>query len=170
MRGESDDTLALYTAHRGALVKFASRILGDRGHAEDVVQEAYLRFDAAAGAGTPMEPVAYLYRIVRNLALDVRRRLMRDRARMVGDGAAMLDDLAEDRPSPEAHAVSRDEIRLMRDAMAELPDRTRLALELHRFAGWTFQDIAGHLGVSVGTAHGLVVQGLDHCRRRLFRA
>ena len=53
--------------------------------------------------------------------------------------------------------------------MAELPERTRIALELHRFGECTFKEIAAHLGISVGLAHALVIQGLEHCRARLYR-
>lgn len=35
--------LALYLAHRGELVSYANKLIGDMAHAEDVVQEAYLR-------------------------------------------------------------------------------------------------------------------------------
>jgi RNA polymerase sigma-70 factor (ECF subfamily) len=161
--------LALYVAHRGELVNYASRILGDRAHAEDVVQEAYLRFDAAADKRLLGEPLRYLYRIVRNLALDGRRRIVRDRGRQVADAEAAIAQVAEDRPSPEATAVARDELRVMGEALAELPERTRIALELHRFGGCTFKEIAQHLGISVGLAHALVVDGLEHCRQRLCR-
>ncbi len=65
--------LGVFLAHRGELVSYAAAIVGDRTRAEDVVQEAYLRFDAAA-LGRPLdEPLGYLYRIVRNIALDGRR-------------------------------------------------------------------------------------------------
>ena len=53
--------------------------------------------------------------------------------------------------------------------MAELPTRTRIALEMHRFGGSTLRDIADHLGISIGSAHRLVVDGLEHCRERLCR-
>jgi len=44
-----DATLTLYMEHRAELLNYASGIIGDRARAEDVVQEAYLRFaDAAA--------------------------------------------------------------------------------------------------------------------------
>ena len=42
-----DRTLALYLANRGALVNYANGIVGDRARAEDVVQEAFLRFTSA---------------------------------------------------------------------------------------------------------------------------
>lgn len=165
----NETILALYIAHRDQLVDYASKILNDRGHAEDVVQEAYLRLDAAASTRLLGEPLRYLYRIVRNLALDTRRCLQRDRRRLVTDDGSAVADIREDRPSPEATAVARDELRVMSAAMTELPERTRIALELHRFGECTFKEISTHLGISVGLAHALVIQGLEHCRARLYR-
>lgn len=169
MTVRNESILALYVAHRDQLVDYASKILDDRAHAEDVVQEAYLRLDAAATTRLLGEPLRYLYRIVRNLALDTRRGLQRDRKRLVPDDGTTVADIREDRPSPEATAVARDELRVMSEAMAELPERTRIALELHRFGECTFKEIAAHLGISVGLAHALVIQGLEHCRARLYR-
>lgn len=162
--------LAVYSAHRGELVNYASAILGgDRAQAEDVVQEAYLRFSAAAGERSLGEPLAYLYRIVRNLSLDVHRRLGRERTVQVPDAEHHAAGIADPLASPEAHAVGRQEVRLMEAALAELPERTRIALEMHRFGGLSFKAIAGELGISVGLAHLLVVQALEHCRQRLAR-
>ncbi|MEX2451981.1 MAG: sigma-70 family RNA polymerase sigma factor, partial [Rhodospirillales bacterium] len=159
--------LSLYMAHRGELVTYASRIVGDRAHAEDVVQEAYLRFDAAAESSPVREPVAYLYRIVRNLALDVRRRLTRERRVVEHDAEADARQTRDDRPSPEAEASARAELRLLNDAMAELPERTRIALEMRRFGGCKLREIADHLGVSVTVAHQIVAEGIAYCRRRV---
>ncbi|MBC7136125.1 sigma-70 family RNA polymerase sigma factor [Oceanibaculum nanhaiense] len=168
------DRLDLFLAHRGALLNYASRIVGDRAHAEDVVQEAFLRFDAAVVEQGPggqglSEPLAYLYRIVRNLSLDLRRKLGRERNRQVADSEESLAQIGEDRPSPEAAVGARHELALVVAAMAELPERTRVALEMHRFGGCSLREISAHLGISVGLAHSLVTDGLEHCRQRLYR-
>lgn len=161
--------LALYVAHRGQLVNYASKIVGDRAHAEDVVQEAFLRFDAAVEKRLPEHPLRYLQRVVRNLAVDTRRRITRERRRFLADPDTAAAAVPEDLPSAEAVVAAKDELRMMGDAMAELPERTCIALELHRFGGCTFKEIAAHLGISVGLAHALVIQGLEHCRERLCR-
>lgn len=162
--------LEVYIAHRGGLVNYANRVLKDREHAEDVVQEAYLRFDAAAGERILNEPLSYLYSIVRNLALDLQRKRVRERSRNHADGDGMIALVEEQTPSPEATTAARQELRVITEALAELPERTRIALEMHRFGSCTFKEIAKHLGVSVGTAHALVIQGLEHCRQRLIKA
>jgi RNA polymerase sigma-70 factor (ECF subfamily) len=162
-----DEALTFFMTHRGSLVSYASGIVGSRAQAEDVVQEAWLRFDDASRLRMLEEPLGYLYRIVRNLALDGRRRLAReDRGR---DSYAALagESGLEARLTPEREALDKDALRVVMAAIAELPERTRMALEMHRFGGCKLREIAEHLGISVALAHALVAEGLAHCFRRL---
>lgn len=161
------ELLAIYLAHRSELLGYANRFVPDFSRAEDVVQEAYVRFAAAADQKLLSDPLSYLYRIVRNLALDVRRGADRERNRFVPDGETTLALQAREAPSPESEAGAREELDLLATAMAELPEPARIALEMHRLGGHSVRDIAASLGVSVGTAHALIVNGLEHCRQRL---
>ena len=164
-----DETLAFFMAHRPNLVSYASGIVGSRVQAEDVVQEAWLRFDDASRLRLLEEPLGYLYRIVRNLALDGRRRLAReDRGR---DSYAVIAGDADGAAgvTPEQEALHKDALRILMAAIAELPERTQIALEMHRFGGCKLREIADRLGISVALAHGLVAEGIEHCRRRLHR-
>lgn len=162
--------LELFLSHRGGLVRYAHGILRDSAHAEDVVQDAWLRFSALPGPqAAPEEPVGYLYRIVRNLAIDVTRRLGREGRYLVPVADHPVAEAVDDSSAPDATAEARDDLRVMRAAMDELPERTRIALEMHRFGEVKLKDIAVHLGISVGLAHALVADGLEHCRERLCR-
>ncbi len=69
----NDTRYETYVAYRAELVRYATPILGSREDAEDVVQEAFVRFVPEA-AQSPSRLKSYLYRIVRNLAFDARRR------------------------------------------------------------------------------------------------
>lgn len=161
--------LGLFMSHRGALVDYASGILGSRAQGEDVVQEAWLRFDGAAKRGFLDEPLGYLYRIVRNVALDGRRRTAVEGRYLSADIAADAEARAEDRPSPEAEISHREQLAIVRAALAELPERTRVALEMHRLEGRKLREIAAHFDISITLAHGLIAEGVEHCRRRLAR-
>jgi len=164
---EDKTALALFLAHRGKLVDYASGIVGSRAGGEDVVQDAWLRFSSVARKRLLDDPIGYLYRIVRNAALDGRRRVVREGKRVIADADEALEALPESRPTPELHSLQREELAIVRAAWNELPERTRIALYMHRLEGRKLKEIAEHLGISVTLAHVLVTEGVKHCRRRL---
>ncbi|WP_081774722.1 sigma factor [Acetobacter okinawensis] len=63
-----------YQNSRSELLKYATAITGDRQQAEDILQDEWLRCTAAAVSEQIREPIRFLFRVVRNLALDYRRR------------------------------------------------------------------------------------------------
>ncbi|MAO55400.1 MAG: RNA polymerase subunit sigma-24 [Rhodospirillaceae bacterium] len=157
--------LAVYVTHRGDLVNYAHRLLNDRARAEDVVQEAFIRFNSTGAASALDEPLAYLYRIVRNLAFDATRRISAESRR---DKVHQQDQAqTASRPTPEDTALYRDELRRVEAALAELPADQRRAFEMHRLGGLTFKDIAERLGVSTATAGRWTQQAHLHIAKRL---
>lgn len=162
---QDHDRLKLYLTHRSALVDYATPLTGSRAQAEDVVQEAYFRFvPPGEGAGAE-KPLPYLYRIVRNLAFDLIRRSGAE-ARREAQAALLEAGLAM--PALDEVFIQREELRRAAAALAELPARTRRAFELHRFHGWTFQQIAEALEISLTSAHRLVRDAVVHVSRRLM--
>jgi RNA polymerase sigma factor (sigma-70 family) len=159
--------LNLFLAHRASLVDYATPIVGDRARAEDLVQEAFLRF-APPGEEPPGEieqPLAYLYRIVRNLALDwTRRRTMEHRRQQAEPPWWAMPETPR---TPEQELAHARDIDLVAAALEELPRDARIAVEMHRFGGHTLGEIADRLGVSVPTAHRLVRDALLRIARRL---
>jgi RNA polymerase sigma-70 factor (ECF subfamily) len=161
----------VYLAHRDALVQYAKAIIGDATRAEDVVQEAYIRFSTASGKvaerGQPIvHPLGYLYGIVRNLALDWVRRASRDATPSSLDSNEIAA-VASDTPTAETVLLHRDELRVLAEALAELPERTRLAFNMSRLEGHSLQEVAERLGVSVSRAHQMVRTAMIHGARRL---
>ncbi|NSZ66119.1 sigma-70 family RNA polymerase sigma factor (plasmid) [Agrobacterium tumefaciens] len=163
---DADLYLQLFISHRSEFITYATTIVGDRARGEDVVQEAFLRLRSLTPDRNLDEPIGYLRRVVRNLAIDLVRRSSVEKKR-TADGID-YESLAEDRPRQDKIIEDRDDLRIVIDAMAELPDRTRLALEMHRFDGMKLKEIAAELGISVALAHSLVYEGINHCRKRLF--
>jgi len=156
--------LEIYLLHRAALIEHAAPIVGSRHHAEDIVQEAFLRFAEVPAEGM-LQPASYLYRIVRNLAIDWTRRMAAERLATMRESASA--DLPSDHRSPEQQASFREELGIVAMALAELPERTRHAFTLYRLDGRTLQEIAAALDISVGLTHLLIRQALDHCAERL---
>ena len=168
--GLSQDTttLCLFMTHRRALVNYASSIVGCHAQAEEVVQEAWFRFDEASRGRLLDDATGYLYRIVRNLALDGARRMTRESRVMTGEDFDMAAGACPDAsPTPETVALYKDDYALVMEALGELPERTRIAFEMHCFGDAKLREIAAVLNISSPLAHRLVRDAVQHCKERL---
>lgn len=61
--------------------------------------------------------------------------------------------MPSDVPTPEQNLMLCDRIRMVNDALGNVPVEVRVAMEMHRFGGFTLEEVAEHLGISVATAH-----------------
>lgn len=146
---------SLYDATSRRLFGVALLILQRRDVAEDVLQEAYVRvwtqarqFDPARGPA-----LAWLSRIVRNLAIDHLRR-----ERGVNDDIA---DHAETLAAPSAPVNDRADLNR---GLARLRDDQRNILKLAFVHGYTHEELVERLGVPLGTAKSRVRRGLEQLR------
>ncbi|MGW3998690.1 RNA polymerase sigma factor [Amycolatopsis sp. NPDC004772] len=137
------DPAELFRAHRPGLVRLAVLLLGDRGLAEDVVQDAFLALvrhwplDDPAGAG------GYLRVSVVNGARSAHRRAARRLRHRPGD--------RDDVPPADTGVLLGEEHREVLAAVRRLPRRQREVLVLRYWAGLSEAEIADALGVSRGT-------------------
>ncbi len=147
--------------HLNAVVAMAWRIVGERAEAEDVAQEAFVRLMAKAPAwqpgGAPIR--AWLARVAVNLAID-RKRAQRTVA---------LDEATEtDEPDPGGVIGRRLDLeRAVRGAMNGLPKRQAAAVALVHFEGFTNQEAADMLEISVDALESLLARARRRLRDRL---
>ena len=156
-------TLAELTErHRGEIVGYLARLLGDRQEAEDACQETFLRAHRAfARLGPEANSRAWLYRIATNTGLNAARSRSRRAARAA---AVDPDALAADAGlSPER----REALRAVRRAVEALPPRQRAALMLRQFQGLGYAEIAATLGGNEVAARANVYQALKKLRAAL---
>ena len=162
-------TLSLYRDYQLQLVNYACSIVGDSDQAEDIAQDAYLRFSVAMAMAEERldNPVGYLYRVVRNLALDYCRRRQFEKKLFSQSVDEWTEILPDDRYTPEQEVISSDALEKLQRAMNELPERTRVALEMHRLQEYKLREIAEHLNISLSMVHYLIKEGLAYCQSRL---
>jgi len=134
----------------------AFRMLGDSAEAEDVAQEAMMRLWRIAPEWRSGEakPSTWLYRVVANLCTDRLRKRPR--------GSVALDAVAEPldpTPSVEAQMQADARSRALRQALADLPERQRLAVMLRHFEGATNPEIAARLEISTEAVESLTARG-----------
>lgn len=155
--GEQPALVRLIDRHGRGLRLFAARYLGNPDDAEDVVQDVFVavwkragRFDPARGRAT-----TWLYRITANRCVDLRR--WRALRAFIG-----LDEVAETLPASSVDADSRlsarQELAAVREGLARLPERQRMALLLRAVADLDVPAIAEVMGTSTGSVEQLLVR------------
>jgi len=155
----------VFMTHRAVLIDYAAKIVGDRGQAEDIVQDAWLlaaKMDSAA----IREPLGYLRRTVRNLAIDLLRRQVRETRVCGGDLETAVRTAQDPQGSPEALLSSRRDLACVLRILRGLPDRQRIAIEMHRFGQFKLREIADRLSISVSLVHLAISEGLATCADR----
>jgi len=143
----------LYDRYSTPAFRLAYQLLGERGAAEDVVQEVFLTiwrraagFDAARG-----NVQAWLLTSVRHAVIS-RLRGKQGRARF----DVSIDALAgfANTDDPQATAEANERSTLVRHGLGTLPAAQREVIELAYFAELTCEEIAARTAVALGTAKG----------------
>ncbi|UFH49855.1 RNA polymerase factor sigma-70 [Pseudomonas sp. KNUC1026] len=150
--------------NRSTLVKTAARITGCPSRAEDVVQDAFLRLSSIKNITLPLKAqVNYVFRIVRNLAIDHYRK----QAMELKYSGSEEEGLYACNPSdtPEVNNLNHEALAQIDSALGELPARTRYAFEMYRLHGVQQKDIAKELGVSPTLVNFMIRDALVHCRK-----
>lgn len=153
--------LDVFVTHRTALRRVAQGVLGTPEQADDLLQDACLKLVASPAEGV-LDPVAYAFRMVRNMALDVRRRAALE-SRLFDDEAAGAGAEASG-DSPERVAIDRQQLRLVMRVLAGLPERTRRVVEWCRLDGQPQREIAERLALSPSMIHLLLRDATERCR------
>ncbi len=148
--------------HADALLRSAYLMAGDRGEAEDLVQECLLRLARKWPRVRSMEhPGAYARRVLFNLMLDGGRQRARRRAELMtfqtADGLGGED---------EAVASLEDHVELLR-ALGGLPPRQRAVLVLRYFVDLPVDEVATILDCPPGTVKSSASRGLQQLRAAL---
>jgi RNA polymerase sigma-70 factor (ECF subfamily) len=152
---------AAHRAHAGELFRFALRRLGDRGAAEDAVQEVFLRAWRAAGTFDPNRAGlrAWLFAIARNVVVDsARRHAVRPVQPVAVEtlvAMAGADDGFDDM-TVTAWTVE--------EALRRLTDEHRTALVETYLKGRPYAEVSAELGVPVATLRTRVFYGLKSLR------
>ena len=157
--GDSGAFGALVKRHLRAAHAVALAVLAEQADADDAVQDGFLSALQHLDSCSPAEKFrAWLLTIVRNRALDMKRR---GRVRAVD--ALEEDTVHTNEPSPLEMAERSELNDRLESAIETLTDTQREVLMMHDVQGWKHADIAHLLGLAEST----VRVHLLHARRRL---
>jgi RNA polymerase sigma-70 factor, ECF subfamily len=147
--------------HGRFLYNVAYRLTGNDDDARDLVQESLLRVRRGLETYQPGSLEGWLARIVTNVFLDeVRRKRRRPVTALPDDPDRILPSAVGADEAAVAAGLSEE----IQQALASLPEEFRVPVVMRDVADQTYEDIAGSLGVPVGT-----VRSRLHRGRRMLR-
>jgi RNA polymerase sigma-70 factor (ECF subfamily) len=157
--------------HRTPVFTFLLRLTGDRGRAEDLCQEAFLKVVKASGRWEERARFStWLYAIARNLAVDEARRMSFRRTETLEPdepgGRPRAEPAAED-PPPDRAADSALVRPRLEAALAALPAEQREVFLLREHAGLRFAEIAEVTGTPENTVKSRMRYALEALRLEL---
>jgi RNA polymerase sigma factor (sigma-70 family) len=140
----------LFAALESPLLSYALRLTGERGLAEDIVQEAFMKLHAQFDE--VRDPKRWLYRTVHNLALNQRRRS----GKIVSlelpaeDGGTVSADATDPQPLPDEQIARWEGIGLVRLSLETLDERSRELVRLKFNEDLSYKEISARTGLNVG--------------------
>ena len=174
VQGDRTALEVLYDRHAPMVLGISLKIIGDRAAAEDILQETFWRVWQNAVTYQPQRGTFtdWLFRIARNLAIDVyRRRSVRPQAiTEAGDADPILDRMPDPNMDVPEQAQSSLKAQQVRKALTILSPEQRQVIEMAYFQGLTRQEIAEATGEPLGTIHTRARLGLQKLREELKRA
>lgn len=165
--GDQTAFAALVKRYRVRAVNFAYRFLGDRHTAEDLAQEAFVRtYQSRHRYRSSAYFSTWFFRILSNICLNEIRRRKRQ-GLVVDPPDAAIAATSAPSASPDAQYEQQELAVAVRWALADLPEKQRLAVILQRYEDMDYAQIGRIIGVSRGAVDGLLSRAKNALREKL---
>jgi RNA polymerase sigma-70 factor, ECF subfamily len=166
--GDADAFGALVLRYQARIVNFVRALTSDDGEADDLAQETFIR--AYQGIGRFRGESAFrtwLYRVATNVVQSHLRKRTR-RRRWFGPSLDEHESTTAQAASPLSMAATVDEDAARRQiidrALASLPPEMRLVVTLRDVHGFDYAEIAGMLGIPIGTVESRIFRARQRLR------
>ena len=143
------DLGSFYTQHRAELMAHASRVLKDQIKAEEITQDALIKFMLAAPELESEEhALSYLHRTIENLCIDLfRAEGRRPNLVVIDDAQAEVEAAWQNNGDHSAAMSAAEDAAIIRQALALLSPAERAALVMWEMEGRSTEEIAATLGI-----------------------
>ncbi len=167
----------LYKKYQNAVFGFAYYLTQNRGDAEDLFQEAWLRIAKKLPDEVNMQSIkAWIFTVVANLHRDelrkkrIRRLFFLQKAMSLEKENTMFPVLPDQPVSINPEEVNQTDMgRDIAQAMARLPDRQRRVFVLKEIAEFKQAEISDILRIPLGTVKSLMHRAVKRLRRELSK-
>ena len=163
-RGEQDAFQRVFEMYHKPLCFFATRIVRDDSEAEDIVQEVFVRL-ARVDFSKIDSPVKYLYRCVRNAALDYASTHTLRRWEELNGSELIADEVNFDLSRDDVERANR--LHRLYQAIERLPEQSRRVVKLICLNNYSYADAASELGVSLATIKTHMYRSIKSLRKMM---
>jgi len=169
--GDGASFAVLLEKHRSPVIHFLYRMVQNQAVAEELAQEVFLRVYRSRGTYEPTAKfTTWLFRIATHLALNSLRdgrneRLQDSLDSEAGEPAAR--QLSDKNPTAEATMVKQVRFEEIRKAVADLPEKQRAAVLMHKYQEMEYSQIAKILNCSESAVKSLLFRAYETLRARL---
>ncbi len=161
-KAKSEFVGSLYQRYWARLHSTIRGLVRSEDVAEDIAQDSFVRLTSMPEPETLEFPYAYLYRTALNLVKDrakARRIRVQHRETFPENEQDNIEIL-----SPEHHAMARQKLKVMTQAIEELPPKCRRVFLLHKVHGLSHKEIASVLGISGHAVEKHIMRALARCQ------
>jgi RNA polymerase sigma-70 factor (ECF subfamily) len=174
--GDTEAFEQLFARHTRAVVNFAYRFVRDRGMAEELAQEIFLKvYEAAAGYQVQAKFTTWLYRIATNVCLnEIRKPHVRaalkneensgDAPRCVNSQASGICDSSV---FPELHLERQAISNALKRVLGQLPEKQRTAFILNKYQELSYGEVAEIMKISEKAVKSLIHRARETLAERL---
>ena len=148
------------------LLQYATRIIGDRERARDVVQETFVQLQRGGREQLDRAPAKWLFTVCRNRALNVCRK----ERRMTFLDSELLEAREDAGPAPSERIEQKEAAGFLLRIIATLPPRQQEVLQLKFQNDLSYQEIAEITHTSTGSVGVLIHTALKTLRQRYGKA
>ncbi len=162
-----DDVEKLFSAFQAPLERYFRKRVRKKEEVDDLIQEVFCRLVARTENTRMEKPEAYIFQIAANLLRDKARKEITQRV-----STKQLFDQNEnnfEEISPERVLLGKQNLGALKNALNELPERTRVIILLHRYEELKYREIASRLGISMSSVEKHMMDAIKHLAYRLGR-
>jgi RNA polymerase sigma-70 factor (ECF subfamily) len=174
--GAGDDACFefLVTKYRRPIIGFMYRMVHNQAVAEELAQEVFLRvYRARSSYRAEARFTTWLYRIAANMAINHARDTKHERASssiyldQIDEDTGARPDVADFRPLAEQDMLHDERMRRIREHVAALPERQRMAVVMHKYQDMDYKQIGAVLKLSESATKSLLFRAYQTLRERL---
>ncbi len=174
--GAGDDTCFefLVAKYRRPIIGFMYRMVHNQAVAEELAQEVFLRvYRARSSYRAEARFTTWLYRIASNMAINHARDTKHERASssvyldQADEETGTTPDVADLRPLVEQDLLHDERMRRIREHVAALPERQKMAVVMHKYQDMDYKQIGAVLKLSESATKSLLFRAYQTLRDRL---